>query len=194
MWINSPKGNPTLRLYFHLKTVFFENLDCIAKNIIISALDPNEFLRISKCISTKDMWETLESTHEGSSGIVWQDDEISSSGSSSKVTKPNLCLMTKAESTSSIRTNSSINDENYYQLLEAFKETHEEPCRLTLLNNQLKSKNNWLENRVKILKEELNNSKTVFENKEMIYQNSSCNYDSISYENCESFPRKFCIL
>ena len=78
------------------------------------------------------MWDTLESTHEGSSEIVWQDDEISSSGSSSEVKKPNLCLMTKAKSTSSsASTNSSINDENYYQLLEAFKEIHEETCRLT---------------------------------------------------------------
>jgi len=119
----------------------------------------------------------------------------SSSGSSSKVTKPNLCLMTKAKSTSSsVSTNSSINDENYYKLLEAFKETHEETCRLTLLNNQLKSKNNWLENRVKILEEELNNSKTDFENLEMIYQNSSCTCDSTSCENCVYLQNKVLYL
>jgi len=111
-------------------------LDCIAKNVIISALDSNEFLRVSKCVLAKDMWHTLQSTHEGLSGTVWQDNDISFSGSSSEVTKPNLCLITKAKSTSSsVSTNSSINDENYYQLLEAFKETREEAYKLTLLNN-----------------------------------------------------------
>ena len=84
-------------------------VDCIAKKVIISAPDSNEFLRVSKCVSAKDMWDTLESTHEGSSGTVWQDNDISSSG-----------------------------------------------CRFTLLNNQLKNKNNWLENIVKIMEEELN--------------------------------------
>jgi len=137
------------------------------------------------------MWDSLKSTREGSSGIVWKDNDMSSFGSSSEVTKTNLCLMAKEESiSSSVSTNSSINDENYYQLLETFKETHEEAYRLTLLNNQLKSKNNWLENIVKILEEELNNSKTDFENLEMVYQNSSCKCDSTSCENCESLQKK----
>jgi len=70
------------------------------------------------------MWDTLESTHEDSSGIAWQDNDMSSFGSSSEVTKANMCLMAKEESTSSsVSSNSSINDENYYQLLEAFKIT-----------------------------------------------------------------------
>jgi len=38
---------------------FFESekdhLDCIAKNIIVSALDSNEFLRVLECVSAKDM-------------------------------------------------------------------------------------------------------------------------------------------
>ena len=39
----------------------------------------------------------------------------------------NLCLMAKKESeTSSVSSNSSINFENCSQLLDAFKETHEE--------------------------------------------------------------------
>jgi len=127
------KGKSNLETVLSSQNCVFGNLDCIAKNVIISALYSNEFLRVSKSVSVKDMWDTLESTHEGSSGIVWQDDGISSSGSSSEVTKPNLFLMTKAKSTSrSVSTNSSINDENYYQFLEAFNETHEEACRLTL--------------------------------------------------------------
>jgi len=51
----------------------------------------------------------------------------------------------------------SLNAENYSQLLQAFKETHEEANRLALLNNCLKGMNNWLENRVKTLEEELEN-------------------------------------
>ena len=90
------KGKSNFETVLSSQNCVFGNLDCIAKNVIISALYSNEFLRVSKCVSAKDMWDTLESTHEGSSGIVWQDDDISSSGSSSEVTKPNLCLMTKA--------------------------------------------------------------------------------------------------
>jgi len=48
----------------------------------------------------------------------------------------NLCLMAKEESkSSSVSSNTSINFENYSQLLDAFKETHEEANRLALLNN-----------------------------------------------------------
>jgi len=54
---------------------------------------------------------------------------------------------------SSVNSNTSVNFENYSQLLNAFKETHEEANKLTLLNNRLKGLNNWLENRVKILDE-----------------------------------------
>jgi len=36
--------------------------DCIAKNIITSALNLDEFSRISQCSSTKEMWDTLEVT------------------------------------------------------------------------------------------------------------------------------------
>jgi len=34
--------------------------DCIAKNIITSALDSKEFFRISECESAKEMWDTLK--------------------------------------------------------------------------------------------------------------------------------------
>jgi len=57
---------------------------------------------------------TLERTHEHSSGIAWQDNDMSSFGPSSEVTKANLFLMAKEESTSrSVSSNYSINDENY---------------------------------------------------------------------------------
>ena len=73
----------------------------------------------------------------------------------------NLCFMAKEESeSSSVSSSSSINVQNDSQLLEAFKETHEEVNRLAFLNNRLKGLNNWLKNRVKTLEEELNHSKT----------------------------------
>ena len=43
--------------------------DCIAKNIITSALNSDEFFRISKCSSVKEMWDTLEVTHERTNDV-----------------------------------------------------------------------------------------------------------------------------
>jgi len=45
------------------------------------------------------------------------------------------------ESTS-VNSNSSIDVENYSQLLEAFEETYEEANRLALINNKLNGLNN----------------------------------------------------
>jgi len=60
--------------------------------------------------------------------------------------------MAKGDSdTRSVSSSTSINFENYCQLLYVFKETHEEANRLALLNNRLKDMNNWMENRVKAL-------------------------------------------
>jgi len=103
----------------------------------------------------------------------------------------NLCLMAKEEDdASSVISCTSLNAQNYSQLLQDFKETHEEANRLALLNNRLKGLNNWHENRVKELEEELENSKTDFENLEMLYKNSSCKCDSLVCENCESLEKK----
>jgi len=60
-----------------------------------------------------------------------------------------------------VSSSSSIKGNNYYQLLEAFNETHEKANRLALLNNQLKGLNNWLENKVKTLEEELENLQLI---------------------------------
>jgi len=43
--------------------------DCIAKNIITSAFNSNEFFRVSQCKSAKEMWDTLEVTHEGTDEV-----------------------------------------------------------------------------------------------------------------------------
>jgi len=43
--------------------------DCFAKNIITSALSYDEFFRVSQCESAKEMWDTLEVTHEGTNDV-----------------------------------------------------------------------------------------------------------------------------
>ncbi|XP_068464078.1 uncharacterized protein [Phaseolus vulgaris] len=43
--------------------------DCIAKNIINSALNSDEFFRISQCAFVKEMWDILEVTHEGTTDV-----------------------------------------------------------------------------------------------------------------------------
>lgn len=183
---------------FETNTIFSESekdhIDSVAKNIIVSALDSNEFLRVSKCVSAKDMWDTLERIHKDSRN-AWLDNDKFSSGSSSAASKINLCLMAKEDSASnSVSTSSSAKCDSYYQLLEAFKEAHEEAHKLTFSNNSLKSKNNWLKIIVKVLEKDLNNSKTDFENIEMIYQNSSCKCESSFCKNCESLQKNGFIL
>ena len=43
--------------------------DCIAKNIITSAMNLDEFSRVSQCSSAKEMWDVLEVTHEGTNDV-----------------------------------------------------------------------------------------------------------------------------
>nr|AFN88195.1 phytoalexin-deficient 4-2 protein [Phaseolus vulgaris] len=68
--------------------------------------------------------------------IAWGDNEVSSSNSPSEDAEANLCL--KSFISSSVSSSSSSKGDRYYQLLEAFKETHEEANKLVLLNNRLK--------------------------------------------------------
>jgi len=99
--------------------------------------------------------------------------------------------MTKEKSGSNqVSTSSSNNCENYFQLLNAFQETHEEAKRLTLSNNRFRSENNWLKEKLKVMEKDLSNSNADFENLEMIYQNSSCKCDSSICKNCESLQKK----
>jgi len=43
--------------------------DCIAESIITSALNFDEFLRVSQCASAKEMCDILEVTHEGTTYV-----------------------------------------------------------------------------------------------------------------------------
>jgi len=101
--------------------------------------------------------------------IAGDENEVSSSNSSlSEDEKANICLVAEGDDVSSC---ASLSAENYSQLFQAFKETHEEVNRLALSNNRLKGLNNKLEKRVKTLEEELEKSKNDFEK---LCKNSSC--------------------
>jgi len=158
-------------------------------------LDSKEFFRISECESAKEMWDTLKATHESITEIK-KEKTRSQARRKRRQNKKGLnpCFMAKKKDDSSsesiVSSSASLNAENYSQLLQAFKETHEEANRLTLLNNRLKGMNNWLENRVKTLEEELENSKTDFENLEILYKSSFCKCDSLVCENCENLENK----
>jgi len=116
---------------------------------------------------------------------------VSSSSSSSEDAEVSLCSKAKEEyESSTVSSNFSINVENYSQLLEAFKETHEEANRLAHVSNKLKGLNKWLETKVKTLEEELENSRNDFETLELIYKNSSCECDSSFCKNYESLENK----
>ena len=69
-------------------------------NIIVSALDSNELLKVSKCSSAKEMWNTLEEYHKNPRSAL-MDKEESFAKSFSSESRRELCLMTKEESGSS---------------------------------------------------------------------------------------------
>jgi len=72
--------------------------DCIAKNIITSSLNSNEFFKVSKCGFAKEMWDALEVTHEGTNEIK-RARRRSQARRKRKQNKKeaNLCFMTKEE-------------------------------------------------------------------------------------------------
>jgi len=43
--------------------------DCVAKNIITSTLNLDEFFRVSQYSLAKEMWDILEVTHEGTTDV-----------------------------------------------------------------------------------------------------------------------------
>jgi len=106
--------------------------------------------------------------------IAWEDidDSTTSSSSQDESEEANLCLMAGYESSSSSQV-SSLDINDYNQLLHDFEELHSESNKISALNNRLKGLNNWLENRVSQLKKETTDLKTDFQHLEMIYSNST---------------------
>ena len=77
-----------------------EHLDYVAMNIIVSALDSNELLKVSECSSAKEMWNTLEQYHKNPRSAL-MDKEESFVESFSSESRKEVCLMIKKESGSS---------------------------------------------------------------------------------------------
>ena len=96
--------------------------------------------------------------------IAWEENDSSTSSESDDNTEEenNLCLMAKAES--SIKAESSKNsvssftyeheENDYYELLDAFNELHKEATKLQKSNSKRKGEIMWLEGRIKQLEEE----------------------------------------
>jgi len=100
--------------------------------------------------------------------IAWDENEVSSSSSSSsEEERANICLVAENDdescNSSEVSSCSSLNEQNYSELLEAFQETHDEANRLVVSNNRLKDLNSWLEKRVKSHEEDLEKAKSDFE-------------------------------
>jgi len=112
-----------------------------SQNIIASALDTNEFFRISRCKTAKEMWDTLKAAHGNNEPKEARSKSEARRKRRQNKKSLNLCFMARKEDdSSSVSSSNSLNSENYGQLLQAFQETHEEASRLTLLNNRLKEK------------------------------------------------------
>jgi len=94
--------------------------------------------------------------------ISWEENEVSSTSSSSTESEEtNMCFMMKDEgSISDSVSDFSMESDIYDQLLVAFKETHDEANRLTVICNKLLKVNNVLARKVKSLEEELHKAKT----------------------------------
>jgi len=72
--------------------------DCIAQNIITSALNYKELFRVSRCESAKEMWDTLKATHESINEAKKARTRSQARRKRKNIKKGvNLCLMTKKE-------------------------------------------------------------------------------------------------
>ncbi|XP_027903654.1 uncharacterized protein LOC114163549 [Vigna unguiculata] len=105
--------------------------------------------------------------------IAWEENDSSTSSESDDSTEEenNLCLMAKAEtsikaesSKNSVSSFTSEHEENdYYELLDAFNELHKEATKLQKSNSKRKGEITWLEGRIKQLEEENENLTTCLE-------------------------------
>ena len=119
--------------------------DLMARNIITSGLSPNEFFRVVKCKTAKEIWEVLETTHEA-----------------------NLCLMTNmdddAGSSKSFDTSSEYEvSSDLKELHDAFNELHIEAKRLSTANKKLRENLKWHVDKLASMQQELNSLKSEFE-------------------------------
>jgi len=64
-------GESAVKPYYELTEVKNKRVqyDCVAKNIIISGFNLDEFFRVSQCSSANEMCDILEVTHEGTTDV-----------------------------------------------------------------------------------------------------------------------------
>jgi len=93
--------------------------------------------------------------------IAWEDNDSNTSSEfdESIEEENNICLMVGTRSSkSSVSSFKYEHDENnYYELLDAFNELHKEATKLQNSNNKRRGEIKWLESRIKQLEEENNN-------------------------------------
>jgi len=121
---------------------------------------------------------------------AYNSDSNSSSKSDRSIEEEtNLCLMTGISfSKSSVSSFNSNDDENnYYELLDAFNELHKEATKLQKSNNKRREEIKWLEGRVKQLEEENENMITSLEKLEKSKKHSRSK-DGRSSPQCEKCP------
>ena len=129
-----------------------------------------------------------ESKHkERHAYIAWGDnDDSTSSLSQEESEESNLYLMARYES-SLLSQVSSIDKNDYNQLLHDFEELYCEANKISVINNRLKGLNNWLENKVNHLETQIVDLKVNFEHLDMIYNNLNyCSENQLIVKPCEN--------
>ena len=115
-----------------------------------------------------------------------QDSNTSNEFDDSIEEENNICLMAGTRSSkSSVSSFKYEHDENnYYELLDAFNELHKEATKLQKSNNKRRGEIKWLESRIKQLEEENENLITSLEKLEKFVKHSRSKDGTISPQ-CE---------
>jgi len=129
--------------------------------------------------------------------ITWEENDSSTSSESDDSTKEenNLCLMagTRSSKTSVSSFKFEHEQNNYYELLDAFNELHKEATKLQKSNSKRKGEIKWLEGRVKQLEEENENLIACLEKLEKSekYLRSRCEHCPGQLEKIEYLMKTF---
>jgi len=121
---------------------------------------------------------------------AYNNDSSSSSESDGSIEEEtNLCLMAGTCSSKSSVSNFKSNDDenNYYELIDAFNKLHKEATKLQKSNNKHRGEIKWLEGRVKQLEEENENLITSLEKLEKSKKHFRSKDDTSSPQ-CEKCP------
>jgi len=110
-------------------------------------MENKDISRFNVQMQTKKMrrvliWKKEKKPKDRHGYIAWKDNDDSTSNfSQDKSEEANLCLMSGCESSSSSQV-SSLDKNDYNQLLHDFEELHNEANKISSLNNRLKGLNN----------------------------------------------------